>query len=345
MAIVMCAECEGEISSKASECPHCGCPASAQQQYDEKNFSEYTKQVSDKGSLGIVGNTAKTLKWFALANEAVIISLAVITQGDVSLGGYAFFLAVGCLVPFISLYFSKPLAKKAHKLVIIQEGAFKSPSEESLYNLVAQLSKRAGLDQMPEVGIYAADDLNAFATGRSRDDSLVAFSSSLLAQMDEKGIAAVAAHEIAHIANGDMLTMSIVQGVVNALVLLVSIPLTAFKWLSFFSDDVDWITFLIISAIKFVVVTIFMFLGNLVVKAFSRKREFEADRLASELLDKDSMVHALKSLEQAPIVFPKAQAEYAAFKICSPEAMLDIFSTHPSLERRIQALEGVQAAL
>ena len=307
----------------------------------KKDFSKVVHQLEDKQSLGLTGNTLKTIKWLVLANAAVIISLGLISGGNL-IGLAPYLLILGSVFPLGSLVFSKALAKKAHNIVVLKEGYFQTPEEESLYRLVENLSYRAGIEKMPEVGIYHSPDMNAFATGMNRNNSIVAFSTALLEKMDEESIAAVAAHEVAHIANGDMITLSIVQGVINAIVLLITIPLSFIKLAALFSEDVGALAFWIIALVKMVITAIALFLGNLVVKAFSRRREFEADALAAQLVDKESMIGALKLLSRETIIAPKEQAEYAAFKISSPEAWLDIFSTHPSIERRIEKLQNLQ---
>jgi len=114
------------------------------------------------------------------------------------------------------------------------------------------------------------------------------------------------------------------------------------KFFALFSDQVDALAYLFISFVKFIITSIVLFLGNLVVMAFSRKREFEADKLAAHLLDKNYMIHALRILSQDTVTFPREQKAYAAFKINTPSALLDIFSTHPSIERRIERLEKLE---
>lgn len=296
-----------------------------------------TQKKNYKGHIGIQSSLGKTLAWFVLANAAVVISLAIISGGAL-LEFLPFLLVLGSFFPLIALLFSKSIAKRAQKIEMINPDNFKSESEKGLYQLVETLSKRAGPENVSEVDVYKSNDLNAFVTGMNKKRSPVAFSSGLLANLDEQGVAAVATHELGHITNGDMLTLTLIQSVVNALVLLITIPLNVFKLLALFSDDVGAIEYMIISFVKFVVSSICLFLGNLVVKAFSRRREFQADRLAATLIDKDSMIHALESLKDTAIKAPKEQAAFAAFKINSSPAWLDIFSTHPSIERRIARL-------
>lgn len=313
------------------------------QGFSPKGIDSIVEDVRKKGRFDIQDNKAKIFGWFALTNAAVILTITILTQGEISSGFFLFLLALGSIFPLISLLFSKTLAIKAHAIHLIGEDAFQNNNEERLFRLVESLSTRAGLETMPEVGIYQSEDMNAFATGRSKNDSLVAFSSGLLAKMDDPAVAGVAAHEIAHIANGDMLTLALVQAVVNALILLVTIPLKVVKVIALFSDDVDVWTYWLVSAVKFVATIILVFLGSLVVKFFSRHREFKADKLASELIDKDCMVGALQALKGEVSAPPQEQAAFAAFKINSPSAWLDIFSTHPSLDRRIEALNETAA--
>ncbi len=335
--LITCTECQNDISSSANSCPNCGREIAWSDL--NHNFKKISSSLKNKGTLNINSGLGKTLNWFFLINAAVIISLTITTFG-VGIAAAPVLLILGATFPFISLFFSKWLAKKSHDIRLIHENS-DNTSEKQLYDLVDALRKRAGLEVMPEVGVFTSDEMNAFATGPNKKNALLAFSDSLLKRMDGDAIAAVVAHEIAHVANGDMLTLSIVQSVTNSLVMLVSIPLSFIKIGALFSDKIDWLGYLIISFLKFIIVSIFLFLGNLVVKSFSRKREFEADKLASELLDKNSMIKALISLnsEASSIEYDKSVSAYAAMKISSPLSRFgDIFSTHPSIERRIDAL-------
>lgn len=303
------------------------------------SFKSISDNLSGKSKIEINSGLNKTLKWFALVNGAVIVSIVITTAGK-GMGLIPLFLILGGTFPFLGLYLSKWLAKKSHKIHIIDPNT-DNQDEKDLYLLVDSLRKRAGIEVMPELGIFHSAEMNAFATGRSKNNSLVAFSDSLLDQMDDDAVAAVAAHEIAHIANGDMITLSIVQAVTNAIVLFISIPLSIIKLGALINENTSWIEVAVIGFVKFVIVSIMLFLGNLVVKAFSRKREFEADKLAAELLDPESMIKALTTLkgDEGVHEVDKSLAAYSAMKISSPVSSLsDIFSTHPSIDRRIEAL-------
>lgn len=337
MTLIKCVNCGSGISGGENFCPSCGqkiAPVSK-----GSSFNSLLSSIESKGVLKINSGLNKTLKWFFLVNTAVIFSLALTTAGA-GLAIAPLLLIMGATFPFGGLLLSKWLAKRSHNIRLINVST-NNKTDRQLYELVNMLRKRAGLEVMPEVGVFQSAEMNAFATGPSKNNALLAFSDSLLERMDKDEIAAVAAHEIAHIANGDMITLSIVQSVTNALVLVISIPLSFLKIGALFSDEIDWLGFVVISFIKFIVVSILLFLGNLVVKAFSRKREFEADKLASELLDKKSMIKALRKLnnEVSSIEVDRSIAAYSAMKISSPPSIFgDIFSTHPSIERRIYAL-------
>jgi heat shock protein HtpX len=197
--------------------------------------------------------------------------------------------------------------------------------------MVEQLARKAGLPVMPQVGIYESPEVNAFATGPSKRRSLVAFSTGLLNSMSKNEIEGVAAHEIAHIANGDMVTMTLLQGVVNAFVM-------------FFARIIAWgisqnvreenrymtqymVTFLLEMALGL--------LGMIVVCSFSRYREFRADRGGAQYAGKQDMIAALQRLASNTRRYDEAPA-MAAFKISGGVGQL--FSTHPPLEKRIAAL-------
>jgi heat shock protein HtpX len=200
-----------------------------------------------------------------------------------------------------------------------------------VYSMVEDLARKAGLPRTPEVGIYHSQEVNAFATGPSRRRSLVAFSTGLLNTMNRNEVEGVAAHEIAHIANGDMVTMTLIQGVINAFTL-------------FFSQIIAWaITqnmreenrrmwqFFIRMALQ----QVFLFLGMIVVNAFSRHREFRADHGGARYAGKNDMIAALTKLASNVNRLEKEQS-LAAFKISG--GMASLFSTHPPLEKRIEAL-------
>lgn len=203
-----------------------------------------------------------------------------------------------------------------------------------LVSMVEQLARKAGLSVTPEVGIYDSMEVNAFATGPSRNRALVAFSTGLLNRMNRNEIEGVAAHEIAHIANGDMVTMTLLQGVINAFVMFFS-RIIAFA-LSQNSRDEDgrsanpyFLTMLL--------EMLFGVLGMIVIAAFSRHREFRADYGGARFAGKQDMIAALQRLRQTYEMI-EPQPALAAFKISGGVGAL--FASHPPLEKRIAALQA-----
>ncbi len=260
-------------------------------------------------------------------------------------------LAVFCLVwgfggAFISLLLSKQMAKWTMGVQIIPPDTNDS-SLRALVDLVHQLARGAGLPQLPEVGIYQSDEVNAFATGPSRSRALVAVSSGLLQRMGDREVAGVLGHEVTHIANGDMVTMTLIQGVVNAFVLFLSrvLAFAISQAMRSRNDDEEggggMIEFLMVIVFQ----VVFSLLGSLVVAWFSRQREFRADAGGAHLAGKVNMINALKTLER--LYDPKvAQAEAAhaqsfqSLKISGPTGrFMALLASHPPIEVRIGRLE------
>jgi heat shock protein HtpX len=173
---------------------------------------------------------------------------------------------------------------------------------------------------------------------------LVAFTDQLLEKMHPDEIRAVAAHEIAHIANQDMLAMVLLQGVVNSVVIAVVAPLNLARIVNLFSDDFNWILEALFWACKLAIAVVLTFLGSLMVKAFSRRRELRADALAASLCGSEPMIAALRRLDHDTAIIPKAQLGYAALKISGNSPLGEWLSTHPSIARRIAMLEQLPAA-
>jgi len=254
----------------------------------------------------------------------------------------AFCLVWGIAGSMVTLLISKQLAKWTMGVQIV---TLEGPHRD-LVSTVHRLARRAGLTEMPEVGIYQSDDLNAFATGRSRNSSLVAVSTGLLSRMNDKEIEGVLAHEVAHIANGDMVTMALVQGVVNAFVMFFSrIAAYAVSQALRNNDDEDapvnpWVNM----GLTFLFDMLFGLLALPIVAWFSRYREYRADSGGASLAGKEKMIAALESLKRA---YPQlaeskeaTQGNFQAMQISSKSGLLRIISTHPPLEERIEALRA-----
>ncbi len=202
---------------------------------------------------------------------------------------------------------------------------------------------------MPEVGIFESSDVNAFATGPSKNNSLVAVSSGLLQRMNREEVEGVLGHEVAHIANGDMVTMTLLQGVINAFVMFFAriIAFAISNALRSNNDNGEKSEGLGTFAHMMVVMVleiVFGILGSLVVASFSRFREFRADAGGSRLAGKDKMIAALKALKTVVEMPQRAEAPQAnnaikCLQISSRGSFIQLFSTHPSLDARISALQ------
>lgn len=263
-----------------------------------------------------------------------------ITAGGIQYGALmAFCMVWGIGGSFITLLISKPLAKWTMGVEIISENG----QHQDLVRRVNRLAHKAGLTTMPEVGIYHSDDVNAFATGRSKNSSLVAVSTGLLNRMNDDEMEGVLAHEVAHIANGDMVTMTLVQGVINAFVMFLS-RVAAFAISQAMRNDEDdapaspWANMLIV----FVLDMVFGLLAMPIVAWFSRYREYRADGGGASLAGKEKMIAALQSLQRAYPQLAEARQEvnpnFKSMQISSRSSVMQLFSTHPPLEERIAAL-------
>lgn len=254
-------------------------------------------------------------------------------------------LMIFCLVwgmggALISLALSKVMAKwmMGVKIIHTRDG---NSTHQMLLRLVTKLSREAGLRAIPEVGIFSSKSPNAFATGPTHNHSLVAVSSGLLEQMNEEEVEGVLAHEISHIANGDMITMTLLQGVVNAFVMFLARALAlAFSGLGR-SQQSRGGSYAAYYMLTFVFQTVFMLLGVLVIAGFSRYREYRADFGGATLAGRGKMIAALQRLKAQPKLhsMPDHQS-MQALMISNPVKMgwTQLFSTHPPLEQRIARL-------
>lgn len=238
---------------------------------------------------------------------------------------------------FISLALSKVMAKWMMGVKIIKPNQA-SGNEAWLITTVHNLAKKAGMRTMPEVGIYESEEVNAFATGPSQNSSLVAVSSGLLNRMSTADVEGVLGHEIAHIVNGDMVTMTLIQGVVNAFTMFLA-RVIAYAIQTFTRDDEgEGFSYLGYYITVFILDIIFSILGSMVVAYFSRLREYRADYGGAKLAGKEKMISALDSLRASTQLIESGHKELATLKI-SGKGLLSLFSTHPPLEERIKRLK------
>ena len=249
-----------------------------------------------------------------------------------------FSLVWGMAGSLISLFLSKTMAKTAYGVQIIDPYT-SNQSERLIYSMVENLAKKANMKKMPEVGYYHADEVNAFATGWSENHSLVAVSSGLVSHLDQDEIEAVLAHEIAHIKNGDMVTMTLVQGVVNAFAIFFARILASIVTGLIGQKSEDHRPSFVQMMLTFAFEILLTFLGSIIVFWFSRHREYKADSGGASLTSKNKMIKALAALGN--INNPVSNDQMATMKIDGQAGgFLSLFRTHPTLEQRIQALQN-----
>jgi len=288
----------------------------------------------------------KRIFYFLVTNLAIVLVLSItmrllgvepfLNANGLNLNSLLIFAAVmGFGGAFISLAISKWSAKQMSGAVTIENP--KTPDEIWLMNIVKKQSTAVGI-QMPEVAIFNSPVVNAFATGMSRDSSLVAVSSGLLEMMTKDEAEAVIGHEISHIANGDMVTLTLIQGVVNTFVLFFSrvIGYTVDK-VVFKTREGTGPAFFVTMIISELLLGV---LASIVVMWFSRQREYRADFGGGQLAGNQKMIAALKRLkaQYEPSALPKS---IAALGISGEQGMglKELFSTHPSLDDRIARLQ------
>nr|WP_243748674.1 protease HtpX [Pseudomaricurvus alcaniphilus] len=288
---------------------------------------------------------------FLLTNLAVILVASITLNllgvgsyldrsGGLNLNSLLIFCAVfGFSGSIISLFLSKFMAKMGTRTQIIEQP--RTPEERWLLETVRDLSTKAGI-KMPDVGIFPAQESNAFATGWNRNAALVAVSAGLLQRFDKEEVRAVLAHEIGHVANGDMVTLALIQGVVNTFVMFFAriightVDRAIFK-----SENGHGIGFYITTFVAEMVLAV---LASIIVMKFSRYREFRADHAGAQLAGRGAMINALRRLQmevEAKVPSSMPDSIYA-FGISGgfKQNLSRLFSSHPPLEERIKALQN-----
>lgn len=287
----------------------------------------------------------KRIALFLLTNIAIMVVLGItvnllgvnqfMANGQLNLTMLLAFAAVmGFGGSFISLWMSKPIAKWSTGAQVINQP--RNETEMWLVQTVDRLSRQAGI-AMPEVALYEGEP-NAFATGPSKNNSLVAVSTGLLQSMTREEAEAVLAHEVAHVANGDMVTLTLIQGVVNTFVFFIARVIGFIVDQAMRKDDSEssgtgmayFITVLVLE------ITLGI-LASIIVMYFSRQREFRADAGAASLMGKrQPMISALKRL--GGLQSGELPQQMAASGISGKNGVMALFSSHPSIEQRIEAL-------
>ena len=288
---------------------------------------------------------------FVLTNILVMVTLNIVlgllgVHGYLTASGIDYqSLMIFCLVwgmggSLISLLMSRFSAKMAMRVQVID------PSNAGQYSWLVQMThdicKKAGMTTMPEVGVFQSPVVNAFATGPSKNRSLVAVSTGLLNSMDRDEVAGVVGHEVAHIVNGDMVTMTLVQGVVNAFVMFIARVVSFMVTQNMKQEDRRFYQWMITMGLEMALGV----LGMIVVCWFSRYREFRADAGSAKLVGKNRMTAALRDLQRSYGSIARgeaAPASMAAMQISGKSKLHSLFSTHPPLEERIASLESAPA--
>jgi len=290
----------------------------------------------------------KRILLFIATNLAVLLVLSVVARlvgldawlavHGGSLGGLLVFAAFfGFAGSFISLAMSKTMAKMSMGVRVIGQSA--DPTEQWLLSVVEHHARNVGVG-MPEVGIFDSPEPNAFATGANRNSALVAVSSGLLQRMNRQEIEAVLGHEMTHVANGDMVTMALLQGVLNTFVIFLSRVIgNIIDRAVFRSDDGRGIaSFLTVIVLQLLLGV----LASIILMWFSRRREFRADRGGAQLAGTGNMIAALEDLKRVHEPLPAQQ--FAAFGIADGSmagGLRRLFMSHPPLDERIAALRAL----
>ena len=282
-----------------------------------------------------------------LATNLAVILVASVTLSILGVGSYfgaqglhlgnllAFCLVFGMVGSVISLLLSKWMAKKTMGVQLIEQP--QTEEEQWLLRTVEELANKAGIG-MPEVGVFGSGQPNAFATGWNKNDALVAVSTGLMQRMNRDEVKAVLGHEVGHVANGDMVTLALIQGVVNAFVMFFARIIGDFVDRMLSNDDEEYtgpgIAFYITSFIAEIILGI---LASTIVAWFSRRREFRADEAGADLVSPAAMISALNRLKETYDEPSEMNGEMVAFGI-SGGKMANMFASHPPLDDRIDAL-------
>lgn len=252
---------------------------------------------------------------------------------------FIYALIIGFAGSLISLFVSKWMAIHAFGVRTIQNA--NDPVESWLFSEIASLAKKNNI-AMPEVGIYDSPDPNAFATGWNKNNSLIAVSTGLLKSMDREGIVGVLGHEISHVANGDMVTLALMQGVVNTFVIFFARIAAFFVTQLFRRDETEQMhDGFVYYGVALVFEIMFGVLATAIVMWFSRYREYRADAGSAQLVGRDKMISALEQLKHlsSKSTEDERAPAFNTMKISHQSGWFSIFASHPPLEKRIEALE------
>ncbi|MFZ5863269.1 MAG: protease HtpX [Nitrospirota bacterium] len=269
---------------------------------------------------------------FTVLVQFVLPAFGIDLRGSVNQSLLLWSFVLGFGGAFISLLMSKRMARMGLRAARITQP--RTAEEQLLYRTVEDLSRRLNI-AMPEVWIYDAPDPNAFATGPSKNNAMVAVSTGLLRQLDERGVQAVLAHEMGHVFNGDMFATTVLMGLMNTFVYFISNIIT--RHIAERNQLLAFVAY-------FFIQTVLSFLAMIPICYFSRRREFRADRYAATVYGADAMISALQGIDRfvrGGRVQYSTQDALATMKISgNSRGWLHLFSTHPPIESRIAALRA-----
>ena len=288
--------------------------------------------------------------WIAM-NIAVMIVLTIFiyilglfgikVSSNTYLGLFIISAVIGFAGSFISLFMSKWMAKKAYNIGLITASdlSMLNEKERLVYDTVSNLSERNHI-KMPEVGVYESSEPNAFATGATKNSSLVAVSSGLLDMMSKDAIEWVVGHEMAHVLNGDMVTMTLLQWVLNTFVVFFT-KIIANIVANSVDENYAWIARF---AVDILLQIVFGFLASFIAMWFSKYREFRADAGSAYYVWKEKMIAWLQALKDMQNNIAKDDPTYSSMQISSKKTsgFMKLLSSHPDLDDRIKALEDLK---
>lgn len=285
----------------------------------------------------------KRIGYFLLLNLLIVLMLSIILSFVQLPANQIYGLLIVCAIfgflgSLISLAFSKFAAKITYKIRLIS-GENSTGKALFVYDTIRAMAAHERI-KTPEVGIYPSKDVNAFATGASKNNSLIAFSSGLLETLSEDEIAAVAAHEMTHITQGDMVSMTLVMGLVNTFVMFVA-RLVATALDVAMRDDrgrggLGYFGYMLVVVL---LQNVLMLLAMIPVSYYSRMREFRADRGAAELTGADKMIAALEKIDR--YYFPETREDSFALAKINSRKKTSLFASHPSIQERINRLRAL----
>ncbi len=289
---------------------------------------------------------------FILMQAAVLVVVGVVGSILMSLlgirlspGNYAGLFVMcaifGSVGSIVSLFMSKSMCKRAYGVEVITQP--RNNAEAFLLKEVSSMAQRAGI-AMPEVGIYYSAEPNAFATGASKDAALVAVSSGLLNNMNADEVRGVLGHEISHISNGDMVTMTLLQGVLNTFVYffsyIIAQALSGFLNRSSDENSSGGGNFFVFYMVNSLLQMLFGILATIISMWFSRYREYRADAGSADLEGTDRMISALQALQRMKDLNVQKEGQFSALCINGGVSVSELFMSHPPLEKRIAALRA-----